>query len=162
LAVYSFGDTISSVVWWCRLLGNNWVAICWSFSENSISSLYLQNCTLPNWSAFWRLCCVRCLSQLVPSKMYWTTFCAEKNLLVLPKLLKITLNIINLIQCIYLLSYLKFRYNFQCNVWWCRLMGNNLRCHLLVIFWKWHFFCNFWDPWKCFFIFWRIYCIRVF
>jgi hypothetical protein len=31
---------------------------------------------------------------MVPSKMYWTTFCAEKNLLVLPKLLKITLNII--------------------------------------------------------------------
>ena len=29
-------------------------------------------------------------------KMYWTTFCAEKNLLVLPKLLKIALNIINL------------------------------------------------------------------
>ena len=51
---------------------------------------------------------LRCLSQLVPSKMYWTTFCAEKNLLVLPKLLKITLNIINLIHCIYLLSYLKF------------------------------------------------------
>ena len=57
---------------------------------------------VPNWSAFWRLCCVRCLSQLVPSKMYWTTFCAEKNLLVLPKSLNITLNIINLIHCIYL------------------------------------------------------------
>jgi hypothetical protein len=26
-------------------------------------------------------------TQLVPSKMYWTTFCAEKNLLVLTKLL---------------------------------------------------------------------------
>ena len=25
------------------------------------------------------LCCVRCLSQLVPSKLYWTTFCAEKS-----------------------------------------------------------------------------------
>ena len=23
-----------------------------------------------------------------------------------------------------------WRYNFQCNVLWCRLMGNNLRCHL--------------------------------
>ena len=43
------------------------------------------------------------------SQMYWTTFCAEKNLLVLPKLLKITLNIINLIHCIYLLSYLKLK-----------------------------------------------------
>ena len=32
----------------------------------------------------------------------------RKNLLVLPKLLKITLNIINLIHCIYLWSYLKF------------------------------------------------------
>ena len=39
LAVYSFGDTISSVVWWCRLMGNNWGAICWSFSGNSISSV---------------------------------------------------------------------------------------------------------------------------
>jgi hypothetical protein len=63
--------------------------------------LYLQNCTLPNWSAFWRLCCVRYLSQLVPSKMYWTTFCAEKNLLVLPKLLKITLNIINVLNIVF-------------------------------------------------------------
>jgi hypothetical protein len=42
---------------------------------------------------------------MVPSKMYWTTFCAEKNLLVLLKLLKITINIINLIHCIYLLSW---------------------------------------------------------
>ena len=44
-------------------------------------------------------------TMILPSKMYWTTFCAEENLLVLPKLLKITLNIINLIHCIYLLSY---------------------------------------------------------
>ena len=44
--------------------------------------------------------CVACdVSQLIPSKMYWTTFCAEKNLLVLPKLLEITLNI-NLIHCL--------------------------------------------------------------
>ena len=34
-------------------------------------------------------------------------FAPKKNLLVLPKLPKITLNIINLIHCIYLLSYLK-------------------------------------------------------
>ena len=31
-------------------------------------------------------------------KMYWITFCTEKNLLVLPKLLKMTINIINLIH----------------------------------------------------------------
>jgi hypothetical protein len=77
-----------------------------------------------------------------PSKMYWTTFCAEKKLLVLTKLLKITLNIINLNIYVYFFS-LSFIVSQPIHLGWYQLS-------LLVIFWKCLFFCNFW---KCFFIF---------
>ena len=50
------------------------------------TDLYSEDC----------VACDICLNWYVPSKMYLTTLCIEKNLLVLPKLLKITLSIFNL------------------------------------------------------------------